>query len=283
MSKFVAFLRLMRVVNCMIIGFAVLVGICISDPPFIGKTLLPSLLGFLVGFFASSFAMITNDIFDIDVDRANKLNRPLVTGQVSVREAWLLASLALSVAIIASIAISWINFAIVGSFAILSFLYNCVLKRVLLVGNFIVATSITIPYFFGGLIVGTELHGSLLHFSAITLCAAFGREAIKTIPDIEGDRIRGVRSVAMVFGTRTAAKIGAFALIMAVLLTPLPYLDGSIRSPVYTFLILVPNSFVLYSVFLILKDPLNARASKSFILLAMFAGLLVFLTSRILS
>ena len=49
-------------------------------------TLFIGVLGFLTGFFISGAAMITNDYFDIEVDRINHPQRPLPSGIISVNE-----------------------------------------------------------------------------------------------------------------------------------------------------------------------------------------------------
>ena len=43
-----------------------------------------TILGFLVGFFLSGSAMISNDYFDLEVDRVNRPERPLPSGRVTV-------------------------------------------------------------------------------------------------------------------------------------------------------------------------------------------------------
>ena len=51
------------------------------------------LLGFLAGFFISGAAMISNDYFDLAVDRVNQPQRPLPSGRISVPEVMFLIAL----------------------------------------------------------------------------------------------------------------------------------------------------------------------------------------------
>ncbi|MDD1761586.1 MAG: prenyltransferase, partial [Methanothrix sp.] len=54
-------------------------GICVVAGEIIGSESLPTffvgLMGFLTGFFISGAAMISNDYFDLEVDRVNHPNR----------------------------------------------------------------------------------------------------------------------------------------------------------------------------------------------------------------
>ena len=61
------------------IGLAVIVGVVISGVTVESYRIL---CGFLTGFFISSYSMVINDYFDLDVDRINAPNRPLVKGEV---------------------------------------------------------------------------------------------------------------------------------------------------------------------------------------------------------
>ena len=65
-------------------------GICVIAGEIIGlghvPTVMQLFLGFLTGFLISGSAMMSNDYFDIEVDRVNNPNRPLPSGRISIRE-----------------------------------------------------------------------------------------------------------------------------------------------------------------------------------------------------
>jgi len=60
-------------------------GICVVAGEMLALGRLPTvaeaLLGFLTGFFISGSAMISNDYFDLGVDRINRPERPLPSGR----------------------------------------------------------------------------------------------------------------------------------------------------------------------------------------------------------
>src|SRR3954470_3951843 len=49
---------------------------------------LTVILGSLCASFLNAASNAINQIYDLEIDRLNKPNRPLVTGELSIREAW---------------------------------------------------------------------------------------------------------------------------------------------------------------------------------------------------
>ena len=70
-------------------GVCVIAGEIISGQPL---AVSKALLGFTIGFFLSGTAMMTNDCWDLEVDRINHPNRPLPSGKISTNELWILAA-----------------------------------------------------------------------------------------------------------------------------------------------------------------------------------------------
>lgn len=66
-------------------GVCVVVGQVIAQGKFPPMALIA--LGFGLGFFLSSSAMVFNDIFDLEVDRVNAPKRPLPSGMLTKPEA----------------------------------------------------------------------------------------------------------------------------------------------------------------------------------------------------
>ncbi|WP_348304749.1 UbiA family prenyltransferase [Methanothrix sp.] len=62
-------------------------GVCVVAGEVIASGSVPEasvgIHGFLAGFFISGTAMITNDYFDLEVDRVNHPARPLPSGRIS--------------------------------------------------------------------------------------------------------------------------------------------------------------------------------------------------------
>jgi geranylgeranylglycerol-phosphate geranylgeranyltransferase len=267
-----------RPLNCAMIGFAVIVGEFVSKPAQI--QVLPSVLGFLTGFFVCAYSMAVNDIYDVEVDRVNQPGRPIPSGRLSpgaarrLSQATLLAGMACSV-----LSLSLAAVVIAGVYAFLSWLYNARAKQAGLAGNLIVASSLAIPFIYGGVVARGDLASSLLVLMALTaFFSGVGREVVKAMADTEGDEKRHVRSVAISAGMGTAAKVGGAFFVLAVVTSWVPLLAG-MANPIYTYSVAVPDIIFAYLAVSIATrgDAANARRVKSAALLGMLVGLFVFI------
>ena len=74
--------------------------------------------------------IVLNDVFDIEIDRAERPNRPLPAGQVSLRWAAWLGGLALATGpVVALLAGSWVSGAVAGVLALCVLAYDAGMKR----------------------------------------------------------------------------------------------------------------------------------------------------------
>ena len=274
-------INLIRPINSIMVGFAVIVGIGVASPKMIFS--IYSLLGFLTGFFTSSFSMVVNDYYDIEVDKVNRPDRPLPSGAISPNFAIVLALILLFIGIASSMLISLNNFVIASVFAFLAWFYNFWGKRRGFIGNIMVAASVAIPYIYGGMAVNNAYKPLLVWLALTSFLAATGREVIKTISDIKGDELRGVRSIARVHSLRFASILGAIMFLMAIVSSWIPFVTGIVGT-VYAMLIIAPNLIFIYASIKILKDSseVNALNVKSISLLGMLIGLIAFLIGGII-
>jgi geranylgeranylglycerol-phosphate geranylgeranyltransferase len=260
------------------IGFAVIVGAFVSKPAQVEPTGL--LLGFITGFAVCGYSMVINDYYDIEVDRVNQPDRPLPSGALSLRGAIALALALLGVGVLASLALlSPVALGVVALYAFLSWLYNYRAKEYGLPGNLIVASSLAIPFIYGGVVSGGSVTSSLLLFMAATaFLSGVGREVVKAMADTVGDEKRGIRSFARVHGMRRAAAVGAGFFLASVVSSLLPLALFSV-SLLYRVGVLVPDAVFVYLAYSILSGPGPERALrvKRRALLGMLLGLLVFI------
>jgi geranylgeranylglycerol-phosphate geranylgeranyltransferase len=222
--------------------------------------------------------MITNDHYDIEVDRVNNPNKPFPTGRISIRTGSIYAVLMLILGMFSAIMIGLTTFIIAVVFAGISWGYNYWGKKKMLLGNMMVAASVAIPYIFGGAAVG-RVETPLIWFLALTsFIAATGREVVKTISDVTGDKIRNVKSIASIYGVHTAALVATILFSAAVASTLLPIIIG-IVGIVFSTLILIPNAIFIYASLRIYRDNSrkNALKIKNLTLIGMIIGMLVFI------
>lgn len=272
------FLTLVRPINSFMIGTAVLVGMAVISPTSLIS--IRAVIGFLVGFLISGFAMVINDIYDVEIDRVNDPERPLASGRISRRTGVVFASALLIGGLSSSLLLTPSNFVIALIFAIISWGYSFWGKRNGILGNMMVAASMAVPFIFGGVAAVVSDDESLIYLWSLALMAFLsgtGREVIKGIADVRGDQERGIRSIALIRGNKTASIVGGILLSVAIFTSFLPYVL-QVVSIVYLLLVLVPDTIFLYTTSKILRDnsPANAEKVKTLVLIGMVAGLVAF-------
>ena len=218
-----AYFEILRPVNSVMIGFAVVIGELLAFgevPPFF-KVVVP---GFFTGFLVCGGAMAINDFYDREIDAINVPSRPIPSGRMSPKEALMWSFVLYFLGVLSSLIINVECAMIAVVFSVLSAMYASFLKSTGVLGNLLVSVSVGVPFLFGGVALGgwdiPEL--SLAIFFTAVL-ANMGREITKGIMDIEGDTIGGIKTVAVRFGERTAAKVAALFFFSAVFVSQLPY------------------------------------------------------------
>ena len=277
MRKVIGLLRLTRVVNSSMMGFATIIGAIIAL-----KRTLPTLteasLGFITAFTLTGASMIVNDYYDRLVDAVNEPNRPIPSGTVSTREALVYAATLVVIGLSAAFITSLPCLLAATLSLTMSTAYNTKGKALGLIGNLMVSFCVAIPFIYGGLTVRSTVEPLLLLFSSMAFLSNTGREVTKGIVDVEGDRIRSLRTVALVSGPRKAAALATSLYVSAVSLSLIPLIFNMVK---LTYLILVAVSdigFLALSA-LLLKDfsKENARMVKRAVLVCMMMGLTAFL------
>ncbi|MCJ7610180.1 UbiA family prenyltransferase [Candidatus Bathyarchaeota archaeon] len=285
MADLSCLVRLIRPINCAMVGFAVLVGEAI-----VFKTLFPlsSILGFVTGFTITGASMVSNDYWDLGVDRVNNPDRPIPSGRVKPREAIALTVILSAIGLGAASVTYLPTTLILASGGLGMFLlYNYRAKQLGLLGNILVSASIALPLVYGGMIQ-PPTQGSanslalLVLFDVMIFLSNTGREVTKGICDVEGDRVRAVSTVALKRGERAAALTSAALYLSAVAMTPLPWLLGLVGW-LYLPLVAVTDIGFIASSFILLRDysSENALKVKRIVLIWMLLGLLSFVAGAL--
>ena len=285
-SKLSGYFELMRAPNSIMVGFAVIVGIVVTSNDYLRIISYTSLFGFLTGFFISSFSMVSNDLYDLKVDRINQPERPLPSGRVSTSNAKALCILFLTSGLLASLPLGAIDFLIASLFAFIGWYYNYSGKKLGLFGNSLVALSLAIPYIFGSFSIGIYSL-NLGYLLAITsFFAGMGREVLKGIADVEGDKVRKVKTMAISQGIESAKKTSAALFVFAVLSSSFPIIFGLLGKALVTYIVLIaiPDAIflVLAAKVLTLKAESDSLKYKSVALIGMMTGLLAYFISGII-
>jgi geranylgeranylglycerol-phosphate geranylgeranyltransferase len=277
MDKISGLVRLMRPINCAMMGFAVFVGAVLANPQFSSVDWLNILYGFVTGFTLTAASMTINDYYDRAIDAINEPSRPIPSGSVSAREALAFVSVLSAVGFVFAYLTSVLCLAVAIISWIVVVTYVTVGKRSGLPGNFLVSTCVAIPFIYGSITVVNQVQLSVLLFAIMAFLSNTGREITKGIVDVKGDRAEGVKTLAVRYGEKNAAVVAALFYVSAVALTPVPCLLNLV-SFWFIPLVLVTDIGLVVSSALLLKDYSreNAKKIKNLILLWFVIGLLAY-------
>jgi len=277
MGKLIGFLRLTRPLNCLMMGFAVIVGASLVSPLNFTINLL---LGFVTAFSLTAASMAINDYHDREIDAINEPNRPIPRGDVNPKEALIFALVLSIIGLIAAFTTSLPSLLVAVIALIISITYITKGKGTGLPGNFLVSASVVIPFIYGGLTVG-QIETSTLLFVAIGFLSNTGREVTKGIVDVEGDRSHNIKTIAVTYGERTAAVAAAVFSLLAVCLSPLPWL-WELVSDWFLPPVLLTDIGMLVSSIMLLRNysRKNAKIIKNLSLIWFTTGLVAFILGK---
>jgi geranylgeranylglycerol-phosphate geranylgeranyltransferase len=270
------YLLLIRPLNSIMMGLAVIIG----EVTILGAfpKIEEIIFGFFIGFFLTAFSMVLNDIMDIEIDRINVPNRPLPSGRISINNAKIYSIILAIIGILLTFYFSIYAIIIAFSSLIVSILYNTKAKKTGLLGNIMVAYCVAIPFLFGAIITSNSINMKILTFFMLAFLSTIGREIIKGIADIKGDKIKNIKTLALSYGTKKAAIIASLFYLSAIILSILPIIVKEVGL-FYLFTIIFVDLGLIYCSIKILisQERTIAIDVKNKTLIFMLLALLAFL------
>ena len=216
-----------------------------------------------------------NDYLDREIDAINAPDRPLPRGAITPRWALLQSSVMMVVAVglaltlpMAAIAIALINLVALVT-------YTSLFKGLPGVGNAVVSFLVGSTFLFGGAAVGGMAETTVLF--VLAALATFGREVIKDVEDIEGDRAEGLNTLPIAIGRRKALVVAAISLIIATVASPLPFVVD-LFGRAYVAVVIPAIAIMLAGVAASFTNPTRGQ---SLVKAGMFVAVLAFVIGRV--
>ena len=224
-----------------------------------------------------------NDYFDLEVDKVNAPKRPIPSGLVSPVEAIGLSVISALIGLAACFTISPFAFILGGIVWLIGFLYNWKFKQEGLLGNLMVAISVAGTFILGGIVVGEPWNKTVWLFALTAFFVDLAEEIAGDAMDMEGDRKRDSKSIAIRMGRDAALRISASLFVTVVLISFIPYVLGWLGAT-YLLFISVLGLSVLFFTGKLLKSqtPEEGRSSMRGIYLGILFGMLAFMITRFL-
>ncbi|MGA8275850.1 MAG: geranylgeranylglycerol-phosphate geranylgeranyltransferase [Thermoplasmata archaeon] len=275
-------LRLVRAGNLVVSFAGTLVGGLVAHGTGIGAPLgfwIAVLLAAISTSLVTAGGNVLNDLLDREGDRTNHPDRPLVTGEVSVGAARVLATALFVAGAVVVIPVVLIE-PLVGvllALAIGALLgYEFWLKDQGFVGNWVVGFLTGMVFLYGGAAAGNPL--VLVPFGAMAIFATVGREVIKDMEDVSGDVGRSTLPKTLGMGFSGGVARGVVGVAIALSAAPfLWFLQwGSVVGIIYLVLVLAADGvFVLSVAYLPNRLHWEQTMSKVGMAIALFAFLAV--------
>ena len=286
-NKLEAFILITRPIENLFVGLALVVAYFMAKPPIQLIDWTTIFLIFIAGYFISAQGMVHNDIVDLEIDRINCPHRALPSEVISVGEAWIyfwvLSGIAVGFSVLIDLRTHFFPYSTIYAtvFMVLIDMYNKYLKRSGIWGNAIIGFSVGNLFIYADLLVNHRLTPIPTIVASAGFIINIGREIIKGMTDIKGDKELGVQTVAVVLGEKKAAIIGSSFIIVGLLIILSPLYIPSIRNEFHSssIILLVIISVIMFLLLLKLwKDisPENAFWVKERIFYVMFTILIPF-------
>ena len=277
-KKVKGFISLLRPELALAAGICVLAGQVLANRSF--PSLCTAVLGFLCGFTLSGAALILNDVFDYEVDIINAPQRALPSGIITPKEAVVFTGIISLIGFVSAAYLGLPVLLVSIVFWIIGILYNWRFKESGLPGNLMVSASVAITFILGGMTVNNPWNPIVWIFSTFTFFIDFGEEIAGDAMDMDGDKQRGSRSLAILKGKPFALRITALSWLLVILISAIPIFLGWM-GVTYLMMILPMDGLILFFGYRLLtsKTPQEGRKAMRGVYLGATFGLVGFLLS----
>ena len=275
-EKWRGFFILSRPVNVAISFLSILVALAICG----WGTWETVLFACLTGAFITAAANAINDFYDLEIDRINRPYRPLPSGVITPTGAFIFSIIFFSLGVTSSALLNTKTLIIAVVFAVLLYLYSSSFKRRVIIGNFTVSLATAFAFIYGGAAVGRienaifpALFAFLLHF---------GREIIKDMEDVEGDKQLGAQTLPIRYGLRPAQILTTILLTALIFITQIPFFLDIYGKWYFILVNIGVNSVLLFAIISTWLKPLrsNFRVLSALLKADMLVGLAAIYVGR---
>ena len=225
------------------------------------------LVGALSALMLNAASNINNQYFDLGIDRINKPLRPLPSGKISKKKAIIFAACLYILALLLSWFINLRFFIIASIAAGITFLYSAPparIKRYPFASNVFIAIPRGMLLIVAGWSVIKPISSLEPWFIGLIFALYIaGAASTKDFSDIKGDSKFGIKTLPVLYGPETTAKIISPFFYMPFLLIPLGVALNIIRAT--TLPLTLMSIWGIYTAKLITKSPKELTLEKNHI------------------
>jgi 4-hydroxybenzoate polyprenyltransferase len=252
-------------------------------------------LGSLCASFMNAASNAINQIYDLEIDRLNKPNRPLITGALSLGQAWWFSWIFYALALVPTWLVVPYPFETLGekltaplvyhecffiylAGLVFTFVYSAPWLGRTKVRGMAANLTIAIPRgvllkVAGWAMVAHVWYTEPWYIGSIFGLFLIGAASTKDFADIEGDRAGGCRTLPIVYGVRRAVWIISPFFVLPWLLLPVGAFVADPQNPAHPILTGDPwlltglgvllTAWGAYTVYLLVRDPDSLTTSEN--------------------
>ncbi len=234
------YLKLSRSFNAVLTGISPVMGAIAMGEYHI----LTLLILFIIGFLGHTFGFVFNDVIDYKIDKTSKeiSDRPLISGTITLKRAWIFSVASITVAFLIAIILAYytMNFYpifILAMSALFIIIYDLTSKKLPFMDIF-VAIGVFFFILYGASTVTTNIFEITTIAWMVCLLGSIQVLYMQIVAggmkDIENDYKKGVKTAAIMMGVRVTEKklfvsnifkiVAYFLQIINVILIYIPYL-----------------------------------------------------------
>jgi 4-hydroxybenzoate polyprenyltransferase len=235
---------------------------------------LPVIFGAVMAAVLNAANNALNQIYDLDIDRVNKPARPLPSGALTLRQAWVFTGLFCALAWV----LAWLAtppggahecFWIVVVTTALCWIYSAPpiwTKRRGIWANITIAIPRGVLLKVAGWSTVKTIMGlEPWYIGAIFGLFLLGAASTKDFADIEGDRVGGCRTLPIAYGVKAAAWLIAPFFVLPFALIPIGVWRGILTGNPVLLMILGPSLILygIYTVYLLVRRPEDLATTEN--------------------
>jgi len=267
MTRLFATIEIARPHNMLAAAVAVAGGYFLSGGRAVGDLIMPLVFTAII----TGFGNLINDFYDADIDRVNKPRRPIPSGRLLpgfVLRVYIAGTALATIGMLVFLDPPFLLLALIWQ--VLLFTYARTTKRIMVLGNLVVA-AVAGSAFAGGAMVTGAYH-AVIFPALFAFVYVMGREIVKGAEDVPGDRSAGVTTLAGSIGVEKAAWLASLLLFVCVFAGPMPGLTRYFGRLYLIMMEMVVAPTILVAAYLVLRFQ-NFRAASRILKIGMFLGI----------
>ena len=279
--KVKAAIEILRPINALMGCLTVIIGILNTRVGIsLDRLILNIILGVIAYFFIAGSSMVINDIFDVEIDKINRPERPIPRGAINLKEAKLLFGgtlvLGITIALIHSLLFDlfFLPVIIAGTGGFLGWYYAKWGKKSGFFGNIIVSISFSLGLIYGAILNGLNIPIYIYYFFLASAFSLLSREIIKGCEDIKGDEAEGVKTLAIQIGTRKSTYFSTIFAVLSMIFYILPIFTNIINRLLFSISMIFGIALVFYTIILMQGRNLEKKDFSRISLLIKVSGFL---------